>query len=144
MRVTAPVKVTNHKIIGIFLLFLCIVLLTQTDTPGYQEKLKSSIGLAVYYADKYDGNRTASGATFDNDEYVAAHPSYPLGTIVKVTNLKNKRSVNVKIVDRGISKKNRKDGIIIDLSQEAAKALDFISDGKVKVKVDVLKWGEKN
>src|SRR5215208_6670568 len=55
-------------------------------------------GLASYYADQFDGRTTASGTVFDNDALLAAHPSYPFGSLVRVTNLTNRRSVDVRIV----------------------------------------------
>jgi len=58
-------------------------------------------GLASYYADRFDGRTTASGSVFDNDSLVAAHPSYPFGSVVRVTNLQNQRTIDVRIVDRG-------------------------------------------
>jgi rare lipoprotein A len=72
---------------------------------------------------------------------VAAHPSYPFGTLVRVTNLKNGRSVRVRIVDRGPARGPRDDGVIIDLSRAAAEALDFVREGRTRVRVEVLRWG---
>ncbi len=99
--------------------------------------------MAVYYKSHYHGKRTASGRTFSNEELVAAHPHYPLGTIVKVTNLENSRALEVTIIDRGISRQNQADGIIIDLSQRAARELRFFKKGKTRVRVEVLQWGAK-
>jgi len=73
---------------------------------------------------------------------VAAHRTYPLGTLVRVTNLENGESVHVRIADRGASAKNRRKGVIIDVSQAAAMRLKMKKDGRVKVRVDVLEWGE--
>src|SRR5262245_29576655 len=56
-------------------------------------------GLASYYAQRFHGRTTASGEEFDNEAMVAAHPSYPFGSLVRVTNLRNRRSINVRIVD---------------------------------------------
>jgi rare lipoprotein A len=72
---------------------------------------------------------------------VAAHPTYPFGTIVRVRNLRNDRRVDVKIIDRGPARAQRADGVIIDLSQGAASAIGMIRDGRVPVRVDVLRWG---
>jgi rare lipoprotein A len=69
------------------------------------------------------------------------HPTYPFGTAVRVTNLKNGRSVHVRIVDRGPTRGPRGDGVIIDLSRAAAGALGFIGDGRTRVRVEVLRWG---
>ena len=73
---------------------------------------------------------------------VAAHASYPLGTLVRVTNLENHESTEVRITDRGASKKNRREGVIIDVSQAAATRLKMKKDGRVRVRLDVLEWGE--
>ena len=70
---------------------------------------------ASYYADKFTGKRTSSGSRFDNNKYTAAHKKLPFGTIVKVTNEKNGKSVIVEITDRGPFIKSRE----IDLSKRA-------------------------
>ena len=75
---------------------------------------------------------------------VAAHPSYPLGTRVRVTNLKNGRAQDVRIIDRGPTQRNRNRGVIIDVSEQTAVKLGFRHQGKTGVKTDVLEWGKKN
>jgi rare lipoprotein A len=109
----------------------------QARTP-----LKSETGLASFYSRRFDGKETAGGETFRNHELVAAHPSLPLGTLVKVTNLEADRAVEVEITDRGPAAENRREGVIIDVSQAAAARLGMKKDGRVKVRVDVLKLGE--
>lgn len=99
------------------------------------------VGLASYYARALHGNVTASGSTFDNTAMIAAHPSYPFGTIVRVTNLQNGRSVKVRIVDRGPARGARQRGVIIDLSRAAAQKLGFIERGRTRVRVNVLDDG---
>lgn len=98
-------------------------------------------GLASYYASSLDGSMTASGGRFDNDAMVAAHPTHPFGTVVRVTNLRNGRSVTVRIVDRGPARGPRKDGVIIDVSRAAAEALGFLQRGHTRVTVEVLSLG---
>jgi rare lipoprotein A len=93
-------------------------------------------GLASYYAKSFDGRRTASGVAFDNDAMMAAHPTFPFGTIVRVTNLANGRSVSVRVVDRGPNRRVRREGVIIDVSRAAAKQLDFIEDGRARVRIE--------
>lgn len=127
--------------LGKLIVILCMLLQFYSIVLCVQKALETKIGYASFYGKAFEGNETASGATFDKGTYIAAHPRYPFGTIVKVTNLENSKSINVKIMDRGPTKENQKQGVIIDLSKETAKALDFVSDGKVKVKVEVLKWG---
>jgi rare lipoprotein A len=90
------------------------------------------------------GVQTYSGETFDNNKPVAAHPSYPMGTIVRVINLRNNRAVEVRVIDRSASVKLRGGGYIISLSSSAAEQLDFIRDGKVNVRIEVLEWGRKS
>ena len=74
---------------------------------------------------------------------VAAHPTYPFGTRVRVTNLVNGRSTIVRIVDRGPSAQLRADGLLIDVSRKAAEALGFIQQGRTRVRLEVLAWGSR-
>jgi rare lipoprotein A len=92
-------------------------------------------GDASWYGKEFSGRKTASGETFNPDYLTAAHRTLEFGTYVRVTNLKNKKSVIVKINDRGPVKKTR----IIDLSERAAKEIDMINDGVVRVKLELVK-----
>lgn len=103
------------------------------------EVLESETGIASYYADEFNGKKTASGEIYNMNKLTAAHPSYPMNTICLVTNLKNGLSVEVRINDRMPSFKSR----IIDLSLAAAKEIDMIRDGIQDVKIEVLEWGSK-
>ena len=85
----------------------------------------AATGHASYYAAKFDGRKTANGEIFSNKKLTAAHRTLPFGTIVKVTNVKNNKSVVVRINDRGPYAKNR----IIDLSHAAADSLGIIHAG---------------
>jgi rare lipoprotein A len=97
-------------------------------------------GIASYYSDALIGNATASGVPYDAEALVAAHRSLPFGTIVRVTSLENRRSVVVRIVDRGPwAGKDR----VIDLSRRAAEVLDFVRDGLVRVRLEVLEYGAR-
>jgi rare lipoprotein A len=96
-------------------------------------------GLASYYARSLDGKRTASGVPFDNDALVAAHPTYPFGTLVRVTNVRNQRSVTVRIIDRGPVRAVRASGVVIDVSRAAADALGFLEAGRTRVRLDVVR-----
>ncbi|MGA2298470.1 MAG: septal ring lytic transglycosylase RlpA family protein [FCB group bacterium] len=80
----------------------------------------NDIGTASYYGKKFHNKKTANGEIFNMNEYTAAHRSLPFGTILKVTNLENKKSVLVRINDRGPFINAR----ILDLSYEAAKEID--------------------
>lgn len=97
-------------------------------------------GLASWYGkgDGYHGKRTASGERFDRNKLTAAHFSLPFGTIVRVTNKRNGRSVQVRINDRFPVETLRK-GRIIDLSYRAAQELRMVRDGVVPVIVEVVR-----
>jgi rare lipoprotein A len=95
---------------------------------------RDQVGVASYYADKFQGRTTASGEIYDMNEWTAAHPSLPFGTRVRVVNLVNDRRVVLRINDRGPFVKGR----IIDVSYRAARELDFIRAGTVRVRVEVL------
>jgi rare lipoprotein A len=103
--------------------------------------LETQVGDATYYGSSFEGRKTASGRIFDGSQAIAAHRTYRFGTLVRVTNLQNKRSVNVVIVDRGPYGKNQHEGAIIDLSPAAAKKIGIIERGQARVKIEVLVWG---
>jgi rare lipoprotein A len=103
--------------------------------------LEAREGLASYYGPGFDGKTTASGTRFDMNAMVAAHPSYPFGTILRVTNVDNGRAVELRVVDRGPARGPRAAGVIIDVSYGAAGALDFVREGRTRVRVEVLRWG---
>lgn len=83
----------------------------------------------------FDGGKTASGETFHQNKLTAAHKKLPFGTIVKVTNLSNNKSVTVRINDRGPFVSGR----IIDLSKAAAQQIDLVAAGVTKVKIEYRK-----
>lgn len=95
--------------------------------------LASETGVASYYSTK-TGTRTASGERLNDSKLTAAHKKLPFGTKVKVTNLKNNKTVTVKITDRGPFRKGR----VIDLSLAAAKELGMMKAGLAKVKVETV------
>ncbi len=104
--------------------------------------LESTLGEATFYADEFDGRRTASGIPFRQNQLVAAHRDYPFGTILHVTNLRNGNAVNVRVVDRGpYGAIARFRHTVLDLSRRAAERLGFIETGRTKVRVEVLQWG---
>ena len=106
--------------------------------PDNIHPLATETGIASYYADKYNGRQTASGEIYDMYGISAAHPSYPMGTIVRVINLSNNTFLILKINDRMPDFKGR----VIDLSLGAARKLGMIQSGIAKVKIDVIKWGK--
>jgi len=91
-------------------------------------------GIASYYHDSLHGNKTASGQIYDKNKISAAHKSLPLGTRVRVTDLRTGKSIEARVNDRGPFVKGR----IIDLSRQAAKELGLLKKGITKVKVEVL------
>ena len=93
-----------------------------------------SVGMASWYGAQFHGKRSSDGSRFNKEEYTAAHRTYPFGTLVKVTNLKNSKSCVVKITDRGPYAHGR----IIDLSKKAAEDLGMLGSGVVKVKTEVV------
>ena len=103
--------------------------------------LEAATGQATYYADHFDGDRTASGIPFRQNQMVAAHRSFPFGTLLRVTHTGNDRSVNVRVVDRGPFG-GGSERPIIDLSRRAASELGFVDAGRAAVRVEVLEWGE--
>lgn len=102
----------------------------ETNVPG-----KVEFGIASYYGDKFHGRKTASGELYDKNMLTAAHKKLPFGTMCKVTNLANNKSVVVKINDRGPFVKGR----IIDLSSKAYMTIGDISKGVIDVKLEVIK-----
>ncbi|ABY70182.1 septal ring lytic transglycosylase RlpA family protein [Actinobacillus pleuropneumoniae] len=91
-------------------------------------------GVASYYADKFNGRRTANGERFSNSAMTAAHKTLPFGTLVEVTNTRNGRSVVVRVNDRGPYAHAR----VVDLSKAAARQLGMYSSGTAHVKLAVL------
>lgn len=98
----------------------------------FAQKNYSKTGMASYYADKFEGRKTASGEIYKRSKLTAAHRSLPFGTKLKVTNIKNGKSVIVRVNDRGPFVKGR----IIDLSKKAASEIGLIKMGVAKVKVE--------
>jgi peptidoglycan lytic transglycosylase len=105
-------------------------------TPSVQAKLPQT-GEASWYGAQHQGRPTASGEIFDQGLFTAAHRTLPFGSKIKVTNLANGKSVEVKINDRGPFAEDR----IIDLTQAAAKALEI--SGKATVRLELLSDSEK-
>ena len=92
------------------------------------------VGTASWYGSYFDGKETASGEPFDMYDLTAAHPTLPLGTHVKVTNLRNGKTVIVRVNDRGPVVEGR----IIDLSYEAARVLNLDHQGIQTVRLDLV------
>ena len=137
------------KIIGFCLLALMLVSIAFAKPPAgqraepSQKQSQTRYGLASYYGKGLQGKTTADGEKFDKNDISAAHPSYPMGTRLRVTNLRNGRVINVRVNDRGPVHEHRAKGVIIDLSERAALELGFKRQGKTRVKTEVLEWGEE-
>ncbi len=97
-------------------------------------KLISKTVYATYYAKKFEGRKTTSGARYRRTKMTAAHMTLPFGTIVTVTNPENGESVEVEVNDRGPHSRKFK----IDLSEAAAKALGFYGKGVAKLEISYL------
>ena len=105
------------------------------------EQPRTAVGFATYYADSFEGQLTASGRRYHANELVAAHPTYPFDTIVRVTNVTNSRWVRVRIIDRGPAADVLAEGVIIDVSRRAAQALRIVTEGRARVRLAVVRWG---
>jgi rare lipoprotein A len=105
--------------------------------PGIAKRVSAKpyqIGTASWYGRDFEGKPTASGEPYNMYDLTAAHPTLPLGTYVKVTNLRNRRVVVVRINDRGPVVEGR----IIDVSYSAAKVLKFHTRGVQRVRLDIV------
>jgi rare lipoprotein A len=91
-------------------------------------------GIASWYGHPYDGRRAADGEIYNMETLVAAHRTLPFNTWVRVYNLNNNQTVDVRIIDRGPFV----DGRIIDLSHAAAQAIDMIGPGVAQVRVEII------
>ena len=119
------------KLISLLLLLLvpCTLLLAQGQVIK---------GTASYYADKFHGRRTASGEIYNKDSMTCAHLKYPFGTILKVRNPLNDKTVYVRVTDRGPYVKHR----VIDLSRAAARELNIIQAGFAMVEITPFIYNE--
>jgi rare lipoprotein A len=103
--------------------------------PSTPQLFFSQTGLASFYGGAHDGKTTANGERFDQHDFTAAHRTLDFGTVVRVTNLENGRTVRVEIIDRG----PRIIGRIIDLSSAAAHALDMQKNGIARVRLEAFR-----
>ena len=120
---TKPVKGV-YALAG--LLCFALLILLESCSPKISEK-----GKASFYADFFQGRKTSNGEVFRQRKRTAAHKTLPFGTKVKVKNLKNGKTVKVRINDRGPFVEGR----IIDLSKKAARKLGMVNDGVVQVEI---------
>jgi rare lipoprotein A len=105
----------------------------RTYTPEEDPQYRAE-GIASWYGRDFHGRRTANGEVFDMESLSAAHPTLPIPSYVRVTNLSNRRSVIVRVNDRGPFKDNR----LIDLSKRTADVLGFSGNGLARVRVEYV------
>ena len=133
-------------ILSLIMLFMCVGCQTLSQTQRAEEsKLAQTIaryaapdgtvGVARFYAKRYNGRKTTSGEIYKSKKLTAAHPTLPLGTRVKVVNLANNKSVIVKVNDRC----REHEESFIDLSRQAARELRMIKQGKANVRIIIVK-----
>ena len=128
-------SVVKFKLIALFiLLFSPLLLVAQGASLFIQE------GTASYYAPKFQGRRTASGEVFHLDSLTAAHKLLPFGTLLRVINQKNGKEVLVRVNDRLPASSKR----VIDLSYLAAKEVDMIREGLIRVKIEATTVAQMN
>ena len=106
----------------------------RTFVPNANPQGYSVVGTASWYGDAFHGRRTANGEIFDKGSISAAHPTLPLPSYVRVTNLKNGRSMIVRVNDRGPYHGGR----VMDVSQRVAEALAFRNEGTGRIRIDYM------
>lgn len=126
-------------IFGVILIIVSVIPVN-AQQPDSATKVKASktkkvlYGTASYYSNKFHGRKTANGEIFNQNKFTCACNVLPLGTWIKVTNLKNNKTVVVKVNDRLHPRMKR----IIDLTRAAAVKLGYINSGLTRVKIEVL------
>ena len=129
-----------------FLPLLLVLLLASCHSsrnagnPGKATRGAVQKGLGSYYASKFNGRATASGSIYKPSGMTCAHNTLPFGTLIRVTNTRNGRAVEVIVTDRGPHTK----GYIVDVSHRAAVQLDIIEAGVVPVEVAVVRAAPGN
>src|SRR3989475_2586285 len=113
---------------------------TEQAPPATSQPTMMETGVASWYGPKFHDKLTASGEVFNQEKFTAAHQTLPWGSRVKVTNLANGKSVDVRINDRGPFGKGR----IIDVSRAAARALRMVGRGITTVRVEWLSDSERS
>jgi rare lipoprotein A len=103
-------------------------------STAQEVKPEGIVGLASFYAAKFNGKRTASGEKFSSKVLTAAHLTLPFGTLLRVTNLRNMKSVIVRVNDRGPHVRGR----IVDLSRTAAELIGITRSGVARVELEIL------
>lgn len=128
----------------VFLFFIGVLTACGPTRPdqwvhGPDGREHALMGKASWYGERFDGRSTASGEIFDSRLLTAAHRTLPFQTVVRVTELESRKSVVVKINDRGPYTEGR----VIDLAKGAAEELGMIRAGVVEVRVEILSWPDQ-
>lgn len=126
---------------GVALCMICTVAWCQLAEArsALSRRGESQVGTASYYSDRFQGRKTASGERYDRNRLTAVHRFLPFGSIVRVTNLANERSIVVRINDRfGHAPRGR----LVDLSRSAARQLGMLHSGLARVRIEVLRLGD--
>ncbi len=130
---TQDINNTNFLAMGTYKIGNPYVIDGVTYYP-HEDYSYSEIGMASWYGPDFHGGKTSNGEIFDETKFTAAHRTLPMPSLVRVTNLENGVSINVKVNDRGPYARDR----IIDLSSAAAEVLDIKEKGTARVKVEIL------
>ncbi|GAN33137.1 MAG: septal ring lytic transglycosylase RlpA family protein [Candidatus Brocadia sp. AMX2] len=113
---------------------------TDAKNSSKQSDLYDETGIASFISDEYDGKMTASGVRYDKNKLTAAHPSLSFGTKILITNLMNKRKVEVIVIDRFYRTTDR----IVNVSHRAGVELDLIESGIAKVGITIIEKTGQN
>jgi len=144
---TGQTRIRRHpfKAAALALLVTVAGVATQAtaDAPAHNDSSAHThkwfqIGRASWYGRRFQGHRTASGEAFDLNMLTCAHRTLPIGSLVRVTNLNNKRSIMVRVNDRGPVPNNK----IVDLSYAAARSLGFSNLGSARVRLERVEGAE--
>jgi len=146
-----PTKMRDHNVstrrgVAIVTLLVALGITASASDPALSQKTDQAgkvrrwyqVGQASWYGRYFQGKKTANGESYDMNGLTCAHRSLPLGSWIRVTNLKNRRSVFVRVNDRGPVPENR----IVDLSYGAAQAVGLAKSGIGKVKLETLRPGD--
>jgi len=121
---------------------LCITSFSMNAHAHYPGSVSAvgdtQVGVASYYSDRFHGRRTANGERYDRNDLTAVHSHLPFGSIIRVTNLRNNLSVELRVNDRN----HFRNGRLLDVSKRAARELGFIGSGLARVEIEVLRYGD--
>lgn len=110
---------------------ICTILFSLITTLAFSQE----VGMASYYHNKFHGRKMANGQRYDKNLFTCAHRTYPFGTKLRLTNIKNGKSVKVTVTDRGPFVRYR----VLDISLAAAQALGMKKSGVASIRIDVEK-----